>query len=510
MILKGVLRLGVKPIVEMKGITKTFPGVKALSDVDFRLIPGEIHGLMGENGAGKSTLIKVLTGVHQPDRGIIYYRGKEIRPHNTLEAQKIGISTVYQEINLCPNLSIAENIFIGRQPMKRGWINWEEINTSSEKLLNRFDLNIDVTKPLSYYSVAIQQMVAIARALDISADVLILDEPTASLDKNEVIKLFEVMEQLKKEGIAIMFITHFIDNVFKVTDRVTILRNGKLVDEIQTNKLTKIELIAKMIGKDLETLEQLKEKNDSIVLEDKEILFSAKNIGNTNIASFDLDIYKGQVLGLAGLLGSGRTELASLLFGLDIPDQGEIFFKGKKVKINSPQKAMEYGISFCPEDRKTAGLIDDLSVRENIILALQVSKGYFKYLTPKNQEKIADKYIKMLNIATPDAEQKIKNLSGGNQQKVILARWLLTEPDLLILDEPTRGIDIGTKTEIQKLVFSLAEKGMSIIFISSEWDEVTRVSERVVVMKDRKKIFELYGDEITENNIMNMIAKGEG
>ncbi len=498
----------VEAIVKMEGITKVFPGVRALEDVDFSLNAGEIHGLMGENGAGKSTLIKVLTGVHQAEKGEIYFKGDKIRPTNTLEAQQLGISTVYQEINLCANLSVSENIFIGREPIKNGKIDWTVINSKADELLKSFNIDIDVKRCLSFYPVAIQQMVAIARALQISAKVLILDEPTASLDKEETKKLFEVMRKLKDDGMAIIFITHFIDNVYKITDRLTVLRNGKLVESRPTKLFPKIELVAKMIGKELELLDNIKEDRDSI---DNYIdsYIEGKHLGNNEISPFDITLCKGQVLGLAGLLGSGRTEMAKLLFGIEPAVHGQLKIRGKELNITKPKDAISSKIALCPEDRKTDGLFGDLTVRENLILALQVGMGYFRYLSSDEQKEIADKYIELLNIATPNSEQKVKNLSGGNQQKVILARWLITEPDLLILDEPTRGIDVGTKTEIQKLVLSLANEEMSVIFISSELDEVIRVSHRVAVLRDRVKVTELSGEEINETNIMEIIASGK-
>lgn len=497
-----------EPIVRMEDITKEFPGVRALEDVNFVLNTGEIHGLMGENGAGKSTLIKVLAGVHQAEKGKIYFIDNEISPANTREAQQLGISTVYQEVNLCSNLSVAENIFIGREPMKNKKIDWKTINNKAKGLLQSFNIDIDVKKGLSFYSVAIQQMVAIARALEISAKVLILDEPTASLDKDETKKLFEVMKKLKAEGMAIIFITHFIDNVYEIADRITVLRNGKLVDTRPTESFPKIELVAKMIGKELAQLDNIKEKG-VMVDSESELFVEGSNLGNSELAVFNIKLYKGQVFGLAGLLGSGRTELAELLFGLVPAELGKLKINGMIKKITSPKEAMDNKFALCPEDRKTAGLIGDLTVRENLILALQVGKGYFKYISKDEQEKIAEKYIDILNIAATTIEQKVKNLSGGNQQKVILARWLITEPELLILDEPTRGIDVGTKTEIQRLVLSLADKGMSIIFISSELDEVVRVSHRVGVLRDRVKVSELSGEEIVGSKIMEVIASGK-
>lgn len=496
------------PIVKMSKITKKFPGVIALSDVDFELNAGEIHALMGENGAGKSTLIKVLTGVYQAENGQIYFDGKVIKPSSTLDAQRIGISTVYQEVNLCPNLSVAENIFIGREPIKNLKIDWKEMNKRSKELLSKFDLDIDVTKSLSYYTVAVQQMVAIVRALDISAKVLILDEPTSSLDKDETEKLFKLLKKLKKAGIAIIFITHYIDDVYEIADTITVLRNGKFVDRRPTDSFPKLEMIAKMIGKDLEILDNIEDKD--IIYNDKDhnLLAKIRQLSSRNISPFDLDIYEGQVIGLAGLLGSGRTELVNTLFGLDPIIDGELIVDGEEKQFFSPKEAMDAGFSLCPEDRKKDGLLSDLSVRENMTLALQVKNGYINSLSIEEQNELCEKYVKTLNIATPSLDQQVKNLSGGNQQKVILARWLMTNPMVLILDEPTRGIDVGTKTDIQKFVINLAEEGKSIVFISSEIDEVIRVSNSVTVLRDRKKIAEVKNKDINRNNIMNLIATG--
>lgn len=498
-------------ILKMFGICKNFPGVKALKNVDFTLRSGEIHCLMGENGAGKSTLIKVLTGVEKLDQGKILLNGKEILPRTPLEAQAAGISTVYQEVNLCPNLSVAENMFIGREPMKRGKINWKEINIKTETALAKLNINIDVTQTLDNYSVAIQQMVAIARAIDISAKVLILDEPTSSLDKNEVEKLFEVLRTLKKQGMGIIFITHFLDQVYEVSDRITVLRNGELVGEFETAVLPKVQLIAKMIGKEFDELAALNKVNAAgAYREDSSVFISAKGLGHTGtIEAFNLDIRKGEVLGFVGLLGAGRTETARVLFGADKADLGELYIKNKKVNISSPIDAILHGMAFCPEDRKKEGIIGELTVRENISIALQTKRGIGRFIKRKEQEQLTDKFIKLLNIKTSSGEQLVKNLSGGNQQKVILARWLATEPDLLILDEPTRGIDVGTKTEIQRLVVKLAEEGMAVIFISSELDEELRTCGRMAVFRDRQMIAELAGQDMNESLIMKTIAGGQ-
>lgn len=502
-----------KTLLMMRRITKTFPGVKALSDVDFTLRAGEIHALMGENGAGKSTLIKVLTGVEELETGEIYMEGIDhpIICRSPQEAQAIGISTVYQEINLCSNLSVAENIFIGREPKKFGRIDWKSMNKKASDLLNNLNINIDVSKPLGNYSVAIQQMVAIARAVDISSKVLILDEPTSSLDEQEVEKLFLVMRKLKESGIGIIFVTHFLEQVYKISDRITVLRNGCLVGEYETEKLPSVELVELMIGKEIEDLAKLiKEENDSQGSSKKELVIDAKELGHTGtINPFSLKIHKGEVIGLSGLLGSGRSELARVIYGADKPDQGELNFKGNKLQINIPLDAIKAGMAYLPENRKEEGIIEDLTVRENIIIALQAKRGMFKIISRKEQEEFADRFIDLLQIKTSGKDIAVKQLSGGNQQKVILGRWLLTDPDFLILDEPTRGIDVGTKTEIQKLVLKFAEEGKSILFISSEIDEMLRVCNKIAVLRDRKMVRELKGDELSQSNIMKAIAGGD-
>ncbi|WP_068782867.1 sugar ABC transporter ATP-binding protein [Paenibacillus phocaensis] len=502
-----------QPILHLSGIHKTFPGVKALKNVNFRLFPGEVHALMGENGAGKSTLIKVLTGVYAADQGLVEMEGKPVRVHSPQEAQLAGISTVYQEINLCPNLSVAENMYIGHEPYRFGRVRWKEMNRNAERLLKeRLHLDIDVTLPLDSYSVAVQQLIAIARALSISAKVLILDEPTSSLDHGEVQQLFAIMRKLKKEGLAILFVTHFLDQVYEISDRITILRGGEFIGEYLVKELPRIELVSKMIGKELELLEGFSSSAEDGGKPAGELLLSAEGLGKQGaIEPFDLQIHRGEIVGLAGLLGSGRTEMARLLFGADRHDQGSLHMadSGGRGGIHSPRQAIDEGIAFCSENRKKEGIIDDLTVRENIVLALQAAKGWFRAIPRKRQEEIAEAYIRLLNIHPPDSEQLIRNLSGGNQQKVLLARWLVTEPKLLILDEPTRGIDIGAKMEIQKLVLTLAEKGMSVLFISSELEEVLRVSDRIAVLRDRRKVKEMRRAEMNQQQVMQVIAGGE-
>jgi len=496
-------------VLSMAGITKSFPGVVALENVDFTLKKGEVHALIGENGAGKSTLIKVLTGVEHPDAGSIELDGKLIQVRSPQHSQELGISTVYQEINLCTNISVAENIMLGFEPHNFVGVDWKKMNALASEAMKRLDVDIDVKQPLGNFSVAIQQMVAIVRSLEItSAKILILDEPTSSLDVNETNQLFGVIRKLKGEGIGIVFITHFLDQVYQISDRITVLRNGKLVGTYNTASLPRIELIGKMLGRSLTELDEVskaKQKSEQKKDKDKELIVEAKGLGlEGSTEPIDIELNASEVVGFAGLLGSGRTEIANLLFGIDTPDKGSLMINGKKIDHFSPLKSLENGIALCPEDRKAEGIVGDLTIRENIILALQARHGWFKFISTQKQYEIAEKYIKLLGIATPSPDQLVKNLSGGNQQKVILARWLATDPQVLILDEPTRGIDVGAKAEIQKLVLQLAQEGKSIIFISSELEEVLRTSHRIIVMRDHKKAAEYPGDVDDQTIIQTM------
>ena len=500
-----------KSVLEMRGIYKSFPGVRALQNVDFTLEEGEIHALMGENGAGKSTLIKVLTGVYEKDEGQIFLKGlnKPAVIHSPQDAQNLGISTVYQEITLCPNLTVAENMYIGRT--KGFGTNWRKMNGGATKILKELDIPAEATQQLSSYSIAIQQMVAIARAVDMDCKVLILDEPTSSLDDSEVEKLFKMMRDLKAKGVGIIFVTHFLEQVYAVCDKITVLRDGQLVGQYEIENLPRIQLVAKMLGKELDDEEEI--KDDSLVYQGADAdqnVFEAEGLqSNAGIKPFNFHIKKGEVNGFAGLLGSGRSECVRAIFGADKVIAGKVKIKGKDVKISKPIDAMKLGIAYLSESRKDDGLVGDLSVRDNIILAQQVLRGFFRPYSKSEAYKIADEYIKLLEIKTASADTPIKSLSGGNQQKCIIARWLLTHPDYLILDEPTRGIDIGTKVEIQKLVLKLASEGMSVTFISSETDEMLRTCSRLVVMRDRKVVGEISGSELTQSNIMGTIAGGD-
>ena len=500
------------PILQMTGIRKTFPGVVALDGVDFSLRRGEVHALMGENGAGKSTLIKVLTGVYGVDAGDVRLAGAPVRFAGPLQAQPAGISTVYQEVNLCANLSVAENIFIGREPRRLGKIRWGEMRRRSAELLAGLDLHLDVAAPLSTYSLAIQQMVAIARAIDISAKVLILDEPTSSLDASEVERLFEVMRALKRDGVAILFISHFLDQVYAVADRMTVLRNGRLIGEYATAELSQMQLVTKMIGKELTTLEQLDEKPNIIAAGVEAVpIVEARELGRAGaIAPFSLTIKGGEIVGLAGLLGAGRTELARLLFGADRADHGHVEIDGKPVTLRTPRVAMDHGIAFSSENRRTEGVVGELSVRENIVLALQAARGWSRPIPRRRQDELVARYIETLGIRPADPEVAVRNLSGGNQQKVLLARWLITEPRLLIVDEPTRGIDVGAKAEIQRLLVELADGGMAVLFVSAELEEVLRLSHKIEVLRDRQLVEELdnTGGGVDADRVMQAIASG--
>ena len=495
------------PRAELLGITKSFPGVRALENVDFRLNAGEVHALLGENGAGKSTLIKIMTGAVWRDSGKMLLDGVPYEIASPAEAHALGISTVYQEVNLIPTMSVTKNLTLERQPRRYGFISWRQANERARERLKRLNLDIDVERPLAFYSVAIQQLIAIARSLEEDTRVLVLDEPTASLDAREAELLFSIMRDLKARGIAIIFITHFIDQVYQVADRISVLRNGRLVGTAPTAELPRLKLISLMLGRELERTEGV--RASSATVRAGEPILNVEGMGRRRyMGTFDLQLRAGEAVGLAGLLGSGRTETCKLVFGAVHPDAGHVRFEGKPIAIRSPRQAVRLDIGFCPEDRKAEGLIPELTVRENIVLALQVKRGWLARLPRDEQEQVAQEMIKTLGIATPDADRPVNQLSGGNQQKVILARWLASKSRILILDEPTRGIDVGAHAEIVALIRRLCEEGLALLVASSELDEIVQVSDRVEVLRDRHKVGEIVGDDVTRENIIHMIAGG--
>lgn len=499
----------IPPVLELTGIHKQFAGIAALRDVRLRLYPGEIHALMGQNGAGKSTLIKVLTGVLEASGGQMQLAGQPVWPDSPLAAQRLGISTVYQEVNLCPNLSVAENIFAGRYPrrgMLQGFrIDWALVNRRARELVARIGLDIDVTRLLSSYPVAVQQLVAIARAISIESKVLILDEPTSSLDDDEVQKLFEVLRRLRDDGLAIVFVTHFLNQVYAVSDRITVLRNGTWVGEWRASELGPQALITAMLGRELaeqSTAAAVSPAFDEAV----PALLQAEGLGQAGqLQPVDLRVRSGEVVGLAGLLGAGRTELARLLFGLEAPDRGVLKIDGKTVNFSNPADAIRHGLALCPEERKTDGIVAELSVRENIALAVQARMGMRRFLSRAEQTALAERFVQAMGIKTASVDTPIGLLSGGNQQKAMIARWLATEPRLLILDEPTRGIDVAAKQEIMEQILRLAQAGMAVVFISSEMSEVVRVAHRIVVLRDRRKVGELPAGS-SEDTVYELIA----
>ena len=493
--------------IEMRGISKAFPGVRALENVDFRVNAGEVHALLGENGAGKSTLIKIMTGALRRDAGEIRLDGKPVEINTTGEARALGISAVYQEVNLIPTMSVAKNLTLERQPLHFGLISWRQARERARQRLKRLNLEINIERPLGAYSVAIQQLVAIARALEDDTRVLVLDEPTASLDARETELLFQIVRDLKSHGIAIIFITHFIDQVYQIADRISVLRNGILVGTAPVAELPRVKLISLMIGRELAHAEVRPARLATPV--GGEPILAAEGLGRRRtIAPFDLALRAGEVVGLAGLLGSGRTETAKLIFGAIRPDSGQMKLEGAPFTHPSPRHSLHNGIGFCPEDRKAEGLIGELTVRENIVLALQAKRGWLRRLSRDEQDRLAEEMIKALAIATPDADKPVGQLSGGNQQKVVLARWLVSEPRILILDEPTRGIDVGAHAEVVSLIRRLCEQGLALLVASSELDEIVAVSDRVAVLRDRQKVGEIVGDDITRENIIRTIAGG--
>lgn len=502
----------VHPIVEMRGITIRFPGVLALDGVDFVLRPGEIHSLMGENGAGKSTLIKALTGVYAIDGGTITVDGVERTFATTADAQAAGISTVYQEVNLCPNLTVGENVMLGHELRRGAAIDWRATHAQAAQHLEGLGLRIDPRSQLSTHSIAIQQLVAISRAMVLRARVLILDEPTSSLDRGEVEQLFGVIRELRDSGVAILFVSHFLDQVYEISDRITVLRNGRLVGEHPVAELPRDALVTKMIGRELDDLEALSRSAHRTIDRSGQPVLRATGVGRRGVLEpADLEVYEGEVVGIAGLLGSGRTELVRLLYGADRADAGHVEVRGTPVRMTSPRHAIDRRISFSSEDRRGEGVVADLTVAENIVLGIQARRGWARRLRRAERDAVVAEYIEALGVKPADPDALVGNLSGGNQQKVLLARWLATAPELLVLDEPTRGIDVGAKADIQHKVSELSAQGLAVIFISSELEEVLRLAQRIAVLRDRRKIGELDSGQVDLDGLIDYLANaGKG
>lgn len=495
--------IGQRALLEVRGVSKAFPGVRALDSVDFTLRAGEVHALLGENGAGKSTLINVVAGVLRPDAGTIQLGGRDVHAHSPAEAERAGIAAVHQEAPAPANLSVAENIFLGRQPTRFGIVQREAMNARAAALLRQFGLDIDVSRELSAYSLAVRQITAIARAIDLNARVLVLDEPTASLDAAEVDALFRVVRDLAGRGVGVIFITHFLDQVYALADRISVLRNGRLVGEHEAADLPRRELVSLMLGREFDTLH----RKAPPPAPEAPVVARAIGLGvKGQVAPFDLEFRAGEVVGAAGLLGSGRSETALVMFGAASATSGALEIDGARATITTPRAAIKRRFALLPENRKTDGIIGTLSVRENIVLALQARQGWLKPISRKRQDEIATRFIKLLDIRTPDAEKPIEQLSGGNQQKALIARWLATEPALILLDEPTRGVDIGAHAEILKLVDEMRGQGMAVYLISSEIDELVALAQTISVMRDRRQVGRLHHDQINAETIVATIA----
>jgi ribose transport system ATP-binding protein len=497
------------PLLVMRDINKRFQGVQALSAASLEVEPGEIMALVGENGAGKSTMIKVLTGAYRRDSGSIVFAGQSIDFASPQAAQRGGISTIYQEINLVPFRSVAENIFLGREYRRYGLLHWGRMNAEAAELLRRFAIEIDVRRPLVEFSTAVQQMVAIARAVSFKAQLVIMDEPTSSLDEREVAVLFDVMRRLRAEGVAVIFVSHRLDELYQVCDRVTVMRDGRTVMTSRMADIDKLNLVAAMLGRNLETVRAHSTGFSAAHagVGDVVLLAEGLRIGR-KVRDARVEVRQRQIVGLAGLLGSGRTEVARAIFGADPPEAGTIRLSGQAVSPREPAEAIALGVGYCSEDRKADGIVPDMSVRENMTLSILPRLTSLGIVDEARQREIVDRFMRRLAIKASSAEQKIRELSGGNQQKVLLARWLCTDPKLLILDEPTRGIDVGAKAEIQALIRELADQGLGVLMISSELEEITEGADRVFVLSDGRTVADLTHAEANAGAIMAAMAHG--
>jgi ribose transport system ATP-binding protein len=495
----------------MAAITKSFGGVPALSEASLDVMPAEIMALVGQNGAGKSTMIKIINGAYTRDSGTISFNGGPWTAGSPQQAQRAGISTIFQEINLIGYRSVAENIFLGREPKRAfGLLDWAKMNTEAAALLARFDVKVDVREPLERFSTAIQQMVAIARAVSFQARLVIMDEPTSSLDEAEVAVLLRTIRQLKADGVAVIFVSHKLDELYEVCDRVTIMRDGKTVAVAPMHEISKLQLVASMLGRDLAEVK----KKGATAFEGAAgdiggDLLSASHVAiGHRVLDASLDIRRGEIVGLAGLLGSGRTETARAIFAADKRKSGTIAFGGQPTDYKGPADAIAAGMGYCSEDRKSQGIVPGMSVAENLTLALMPALTRSGMLDEARQREIVERFIKEIGIKCAGPNQKIRELSGGNQQKVLLARWLCMNPKLLILDEPTRGIDVGAKAEIQNLIRRLANEGLGVLMISSELEEIVEGANRVFVLREGRTVAELDGSDITESKVMRAMAHG--
>ena len=492
-------------LVEIKDVSKHFPGVKALGHVSLSIRRGEVHALSGENGAGKSTLIKILTGVYTYDEGSIIFDGSPVAFKSTNESQKAGIGSVYQELNMIPYLSVAENIYIGDYPMGKTGIDWKELYENAQKQLDSLNIDVDAKKQLNELSTAQQQMVSIVRAVSRDCKLIILDEPTSSLDTKEVKTLFSLVRQLKEKGVAFIFITHRMEEIYQICDRITVLKDGHFIGTYQAEDLNQYQLVTLMVGREI--TQQRKqtyfspEKDQNYVVEVRNLAKKPK------VKDVSFGISRGEIVGLAGLLGSGRTEVAEMLFGSEMPDAGEILYEGILQKNISPTKAVRAGLAFCTENRRLDGIVPNMSVKNNIVLACMKQISRLGFVISRKRLALVNRYIEELRIKTPTPEQRIRNLSGGNQQKALLARWMATNPKLIILDEPTRGIDVGAKQEVERLVQQIASQGIGVLLISSEIPELVRNCDRVIVLREGEQVGELAGAQISEKAIMQIIAQ---
>ncbi|MBM7622548.1 sugar ABC transporter ATP-binding protein [Sporohalobacter salinus] len=489
--------------LEMKEITKNFPGVKALDNVNFNLHRGEVHALLGENGAGKSTLMKVLNGIYSKDSGTIYLEGEKVNFGTPKEAQEAGLAIIHQELELIPNLTVAENIFLGREPVGSLLIDSQKLVRQTEEVMEKLGVNINSKSKVKELNIGNQQMVEIAKALSQNANILVMDEPTSSLTPQEIEILFSLIERLKKQGIAIIYISHRLEEIFKICDRVTVLRDGELVGTTKVDTTDRDELINMMVGRELENrFPKIKCNRSDKILEIKNLTVPGK------IENVSFDLYRGEVLGVAGLMGAGRTELGKSIYGVFSSQTGELHFKGKKTTISSPKEAIQSGIYYLSEDRKDEGLVLSLSVKENISLSILRRLQNFCFINKEEEDRIAANYIDELRIKTPNAKQQVKNLSGGNQQKVAISKLLTTKPEVVILDEPTRGIDVGAKREVYNLIDQLIQQNVAVILISSELPEILNLSHRILVMYEHSVAGSLDIKQASQEKIMHLATGG--